>query len=97
MDFKINTSIMGDSTSGLGRPTINFVHTDLDGETADSIKVWSGIEGSGIYSTVSNVVKSSNTLSFTDNAMILERINIILLRWYRMMVTELFLHLFGIA
>jgi hypothetical protein len=70
MDFKINTSIMGDSTSGLVRPTINFVHTDLDGETADSIKVWSGIEGSGFYSTVSNVVKSSNTLSFTDNAMI---------------------------
>lgn len=70
LDFKINTNIMGDSISGSVKPTINVVHTDLDGELADSIKVWSGVEGSNIYSTVSNVVKSSNTLSFTDNAQV---------------------------
>ncbi len=70
VDFKINTSIMGDSTSGIVRPTINITHNDVDGELADSIKIWSGVEGSGIYSTVLNVVKSSNTSSFTDNAMI---------------------------
>jgi hypothetical protein len=70
IDFKINTSMMGDSTSGIVPPTINVTHTDLDGELADSIKIWSGIDGSGIYSTVLNVVKSSNTLSFTDNAQV---------------------------
>lgn len=70
IDFKINTSIMGDSTSGIVHPTINVIHTDGDGETADSIKVWSGIEGSGFYSTVTSVVKVTNTLSFTDNAQI---------------------------
>lgn len=70
LDFKINTSIMGDSTSGIVRPTINVVHNDVDGELADSIKVWSGVEGSGIYPAITNVVKFSNTLSFTDNAQI---------------------------
>jgi hypothetical protein len=70
VDFKINTSIIGDSTSGSVNPTINVTHNDLDGELADSIKVWSGVEGSGIYSTVLNVVKSSNTLSFTDNSIV---------------------------
>lgn len=70
IDFKINSSIMGDSTSGIVRPTINVVHTDLDGETADSIKVWSGVEGSGFYSAVTSVVKVTNTMSFTDNTQI---------------------------
>jgi len=67
IDFKINTSIMGDSTSGLTYPTINVVHNDMDGELADSVKIWSGVEGSGLYSTVLSVAKFSNTLSFTDN------------------------------
>jgi hypothetical protein len=66
LDFKINTNIMGDSTSGLVRPTINFTHTDGDGEIADSIKIWAGIEGSGSYPTVIKTVKSINTLSYTD-------------------------------
>lgn len=69
MDFKINTSIMGDSTSGLTYPTINFVHNDGNGETADSIKIWSGVEGSGIYPTVIKVVRNINTLTHTDNLM----------------------------
>jgi hypothetical protein len=70
IDFKINTSIMGDSTSGIVRPTINVVHTDLDGETADSIKVWSGVEGSGFDPVVTGLVKVTNTMSFTDNSQI---------------------------
>lgn len=70
IDFKINTSIMGDSTSGTVKPTINVVHNDLDGETADSIKIWSGVEGSGSYSTVLSLVKATNTMAFTDNTQI---------------------------
>lgn len=69
IDFKINSSIMGDSTSGLTYPTINMIHNDVDGELADSIKIWSGVEGSGIDPTVLTYVKASNTLSFTDNTM----------------------------
>lgn len=68
MDFKINTSIIGDSTSGITYPTINVSHNDMDGELADSIKIWSGVEGSGSYATVIKAVKYTNTLSYTDNA-----------------------------
>ncbi len=71
IDFKIGSNIMGDSLSGTVKPTINVTHNDMDGELADSIKVWSGITASGISPTVLSVVKSSNTLSFTDNAMVI--------------------------
>jgi hypothetical protein len=70
IDFKINSSIMGDSTSGIVHPTINVMHTDLDGETPDSIKVWSGVEGSYVLPTITSLVKASNTLSFTDNTQV---------------------------
>lgn len=70
IDFKINSSIMGDSTSGIVRPTINVVHNDQDGETADSIKIWSGIEGSGFNATVTSIVKATNTMAFTDNGQV---------------------------
>ena len=70
LDFKIGTKIMGDSTSGITPPVINFIHNDDDGELADSVKLWSGVEGSNIYPTVVAVSKSNNALSFTDNAMV---------------------------
>lgn len=69
LDFKIGTKIMGDSTSGLVPPTINFIHNDDDGELADTIKIWSGTEGSLSYSTILASVVGNNTISFTDNAM----------------------------
>lgn len=69
LDFKIGTKIMGDSTSGIVPPTISFIHNDDDGELADSVKLWSGIEGSNVFPTVIAVSKSNNTLSFTDNGM----------------------------
>lgn len=67
MDLKIGSKIMGDSTSGLTPPVINFIHSDDDGEIADSIKLWSGVEGSNIYPVVVATVKSNNTLNYTDN------------------------------
>lgn len=69
LDFKIGSKTMGDSTSGLTPPTISFVHNDDDGEIADTIRLWSGTEGSLAYSTVLTKVSGNNTLSFTDNAM----------------------------
>lgn len=68
IDFKINSKIMGDSTSGLTPPTINVTFSDDDGENADTVKVWAGVEGSSVYSTVQSSVAGNNTLSFTDNA-----------------------------
>lgn len=70
MDLKIGSKIMGDSTSGLTHPTINFVHNDDDGELADTVKIWSGVEGSSIYPTVLTKVGGNNTISYTDNAML---------------------------
>lgn len=69
MDLKIGTKIMGDSTSGLVPPTINFIYSDDDGEIADSVKLWSGTEGSLLYPVVISSVSANNTISFTDNAM----------------------------
>lgn len=67
IDFKIGSNIMGDTTSGNTDPTINVIHNDGDGELADSIKIWSGKAGSYKDPVIIAMVKSSNTLSFTDN------------------------------
>jgi hypothetical protein len=67
IDFKIGTSIMGDTTSGNTSPVINVVHNDEDGEVADSIKIWSGVSGSWQDPTIVAVTKQSNTLLYTDN------------------------------
>ncbi|MCX7728072.1 MAG: T9SS type A sorting domain-containing protein [Bacteroidia bacterium] len=68
IDFKVNTTyIMGDIVTAATDPTITVLHNDDDGEMADSIKLWSGYSGSGIYPTVIKVVKNNNILSFVDN------------------------------
>ena len=67
IDFKLGTNIMGDTCSGNSAPTISLIHNDDDLETADSIKLWSGVAGSGLDPTVVALVKQSNTLMFTDN------------------------------
>lgn len=70
IDFKINgTEIMGNISTASLNPTITVVHNDDDGETADSIKVWSGISGSGIYPSIVNIVTNNNTLSYTDTSL----------------------------
>ncbi len=67
VDFKINgTEIMGNIVISSSIPTITVVHNDGDGETADSIKVWSGVSGSGVYPTVVSIVKNNNVLSYSD-------------------------------
>lgn len=70
MDFKINAFIMGDSTSGLVPPSISFIHSDDDGENADTVKLWGGEEGNSIYPAVLSTVTGNNTLNFTDNTML---------------------------
>ncbi len=67
IDFKINsTEIMGNIVTASINPTISVVHNDEDGETADSIKIWAGISGSGILPSVIFSAKSTNVLTFVD-------------------------------
>ncbi len=71
IDFKIGSSMMGDTTSGNPNPTINIIHNDGDGELADSIKIWSGAVGSAFDPTVVAYVTASNTFMYTDNSLTL--------------------------
>lgn len=67
IDFKINnTEIMGNIVTSSLTPTITVVHNDGDGETADSIKIWAGISGSGTYPTVIKTINNSNLLTYVD-------------------------------
>jgi len=75
IDFKIGTNIMGDTLSGSSDPTINLIHNDGDGELADSIKIWSGVAGSGIDPVIIKIVKGSNTLMHTDNTILADNID----------------------
>lgn len=70
IDFKINnTEIMGNIVTSSLSPTITVIHNDGDGETADSIKIWSGVSGSGSYPTIIKVVKNNNLLTYTDTSL----------------------------
>lgn len=67
IDFKINgTEIMGNIVTASVNPTISVIHNDDDGETADSIKIWAGVSGSGIMSSVIFSAKNTNVLTFVD-------------------------------
>ncbi len=71
VDFKINGSnIMGDIVTSALIPTISVTHNDGDGELADTIKVWSGVPGSGSSATVLNSVSSNNVLTYTDASLV---------------------------
>lgn len=67
IDFKMGTAIMGDSLSGSNDPTFSVIHNDGDGESTDSIFIWSGLTGSGITCREVASVKNSNTLIFTHH------------------------------
>lgn len=71
IDFKIGINIMGDTTSGVADPVINVVHNDMDGELADSIKIWSGVSGSKIDPVIIKTVTGLNTVSYTDTSIII--------------------------
>lgn len=68
IDFKMGSNMMGDITSGTVAPSFNVVHNDVDGELADSIKLYAGVPG-GAQATMIASSKSLNTLSYTDNGL----------------------------
>ncbi|MCE3258470.1 MAG: hypothetical protein K0S12_111 [Bacteroidetes bacterium] len=64
--FTHGTDIMGAQLSGSVNPSFNITHNDLDGELADSIKIWRGVAGSGSYASPISITLNNNTASFTD-------------------------------
>ncbi|MCE3225505.1 MAG: hypothetical protein K0S32_56 [Bacteroidetes bacterium] len=65
ISFTHGNDIMGSQLSGSVNPTFNVVHNDVDGELADSIKIWRGVAG-GSYANPVSVILNNNTLSYTD-------------------------------
>ncbi len=67
--FTMGTNIMGSILTGSANPTFNVTHNDLDGELADTIKIWRGVSNSGgVFPTPINTSLASNTSIFTDNS-----------------------------
>ncbi|MBX3163109.1 MAG: T9SS type A sorting domain-containing protein [Bacteroidetes bacterium] len=65
IEFTMNGNIMGSVLSGNIYPTFNVIHNDMDGEQADSIKIWRGSKGQ--YAQVVHTSLQNNTSTFTDN------------------------------
>lgn len=68
VSFTHGTDIMGAILTGSSNPTFNVTHNDMDGEQADSIKIWRGIRG-GSTAQVISTTKNNNTKVFTDSGL----------------------------
>ena len=67
IDFNTNGNIMGSVLTGSTNPVFNVVHNDMDGEQADSIKIWRGINNnSGTLPTVVYTSLNNNTATYND-------------------------------
>jgi hypothetical protein len=67
IDFTMNGNIMGSVLSGSVNPVFNVVHNDGDGEQADSIKIWKGInDHSGTLPTVVYTSLNNNTATYNE-------------------------------
>ncbi len=68
VEFKLNGNVMGSIVSAASLPVLSVVHNDVDGETADSIKIWRGTGNNSFtnWSTVVYTALQNNTATFTD-------------------------------
>jgi hypothetical protein len=69
VEFKMGTNWMGSILSGTINPSFNVLHNDVDGELADSIKIWRGISNDVNPAIIVATVLGNNTLAYTDNTM----------------------------
>jgi hypothetical protein len=69
VSFNMNGNIMGSILTGSNNPTFNVTHNDVDGELADSIKIWRGISNNVALGQIVSITKQNNTASYTDNNM----------------------------
>lgn len=69
IDFNANGNIMGSVLTGSTNPVFNVVHNDMDGEQADSIKIWKGINNhTGTLPTVVYTSLNNNTATYSDGS-----------------------------
>lgn len=69
IDFNMNGNIMGSILTGSVNPVFNVVHNDLDGEQAQSIKIWKGInDHSGTLPTVVYTALNNNTATYNETS-----------------------------
>jgi hypothetical protein len=67
IDFNTNGNIMGSILSGTANPVFNIVHNDMDGEQAQTIKVWKGINNqTGTLPQVVYTSSNNNTTTYSD-------------------------------
>jgi hypothetical protein len=66
IDFNLDGNIMGSILNGNQYPTLRIVHSDPDGELADTIRLWKGYRNSPSWAYTIQTVTSSNTLLFKD-------------------------------
>ncbi|MEO6305738.1 MAG: T9SS type A sorting domain-containing protein [Bacteroidia bacterium] len=67
IDFNMNGNIMGSILTGSVNPIFNVTHNDMDGEQADSIKIWKGINNhTGTLPTVVYTSLNNNTAVYSD-------------------------------
>ncbi len=66
IDFNISGNTMGSILTGSSNPVINVIHNDIDGELADTIKIWKGISGSNNYPQVAYTSYNNNTATYND-------------------------------
>jgi hypothetical protein len=67
IDFNTNGNIMGSILSGTANPVFNIVHNDLDGEQAQAIRVWKGINNqTGTLPQVVYTSSNNNTTTYSD-------------------------------
>ena len=65
LDFKMNNKVMGSIFTDDAYPTISLLHTDPDGEQADTIRIWKGYKGSGAWAyTVQEVVNANSAVYY---------------------------------
>ncbi len=70
VEFKLDTAMMGSVLTGSTYPVLYVTHTDPDGEQADSIKIWKGInDHSGSLANVVYNSLSNNTAVYSDDAL----------------------------
>ena len=70
VEFKMNNNCIGSVLNGTVNPSFTVLHNDMDGELADSIKIWRGISNDVNPATIVSITKSNNTSSYTDNNMV---------------------------
>ena len=67
INFNTNGNIMGSILSGTANPVFNIVHNDMDGEQAQTIRVWKGINNqTGTLPQVVYTSSNNNTTTYSD-------------------------------